>query len=120
MANLQNLKPWKKGQSGNPKGAERKIVNKLEFDGYTKSQILDTIQKMMAMTIAELKEVYDNPAATILEKSIANAFVISLKKGSLDIIETLLSRWLGKARDQVDIQQDSKIEVVFMEGKTIL
>jgi hypothetical protein len=120
MANLQNLKPWKKGQSGNPKGSERKYVNALKDQGYTKTQINDTIRVMTAMTIQELKEVFDNPIATILEKTIANALVMSLKKGSLDSLETLFTRWHGKPREQLEIQQDSRIEVVFIEGKTIL
>jgi hypothetical protein len=120
MANLQNLKPWVKGQSGNPKGAERKYVTLLKDQGYRLGEINDTIQVMMAMTIAELKEVFDNPKATILEKTIANAMNKSLKNGSLYSMDTLLTRVYGKPKEQLDIQQDSKIEVVFIEGKTIL
>jgi hypothetical protein len=44
----------------------------------------------------------------------------SLKNGSLYSLDTLLTRVYGKPREQVEIQQDSKIEVVFVEGKTIL
>ena len=59
-------------------------------------------------------------AKTILEKTIANAMNKSLNKGSLYSIDTLLTRVYGKPKEQYDIQQDTKIEVVFVEGKTIL
>jgi hypothetical protein len=35
-------------------------------------------------------------------------------------MDTLLTRVYGKPKEQMDIQQDSRIEVVFVEGKTIL
>ena len=44
----------------------------------------------------------------------------SLIKGSLYSLDTLLTRVYGKPKEQFDIQQDTKIEVVFVEGKTIL
>ena len=50
-----NPKPWVKGQSGNPNGRPRKYVTTLAANGYKRSEINDTIQAMMAMTIEELK-----------------------------------------------------------------
>ena len=109
-----------KGQTGNPNGRPRKYVTLLKEQGYKLSEINDTIQVMMSMNTTELKEVYDNPKATILEKTIAGAMNKSLIKGSLYSLDTLLSRVYGKPKEQMDIQQDTKIEVVFVEGKTIL
>ena len=109
-----------KGQTGNPNGRPRKYVTLLKEQGYKLSEINDTIQVMMSMNTTELKEVYDNPKATILEKTIAGAMNKSLIKGSLYSLDTLLSRVYGKPKEQLDIQQDTKIEVVFVEGKTIL
>jgi hypothetical protein len=120
MANNQNLKPFKKGEVANPKGRPRKYVSLLKDSGYKLSEINDTIQSMMAMSMDELKEVFDNPAGTILEKTIANAMVKSLKKGSLYSLDTLLTRVYGKPKETANITQDGKIEVVFIKGKTIL
>jgi hypothetical protein len=44
----------------------------------------------------------------------------SLKKGSLYSIDTLLTRVYGKPKEQQDVNMDQKIEVVFVNGKTIL
>jgi hypothetical protein len=122
MPNPQNIEPYKmqKGQTLNPNGRPRKYVSLLKEQGYKLSEINDTIQTMMAMDMEELKNVFENPKATILEKTIANAMVKSLKKGSLYSIDTLLTRVYGKPKETAQITTDNKIEVVFVEGKTIL
>jgi hypothetical protein len=111
---------FKKGETGNPNGRPRKYVSLLKEQGYKLSEINDTIQVMMSMDMEELKKVWDNPKATILEKTIAAAMRKSLEKGSLYSLDTLLTRVYGKPKEQMDIQQDTRIEVVFVEGKTIL
>ena len=104
----------------NRDGRPRKYVSLLKESGYKLSEINDTIQSMMAMDLDELKTVWDNPRATVLEKTIANAMKKSLEKGSLYSLETLLTRVYGKPKEQMDINTDNKIEIVFVEGKTIL
>jgi hypothetical protein len=120
MANLQNLTPFKKGEVANPNGRPRKYVSLLKEQGYKLSEINDTIQVMMSMDMDELKTVWDNPKATILEKTIAAAMRKSLEKGSLYSLDTLLTRVYGKPKEQMDIKSDNKIEVIFVDGKTIL
>jgi hypothetical protein len=104
----------------NRDGRPRKYVSLLKEQGYKLSEINDTIQNMMAMDLEELKGVFENPKATILEKTVANAMKKSLEKGSLYSIETLLTRVYGKPKEQMDINTDNKIEIVFVDGKTIL
>jgi len=120
MANEKNLIPFEKGQSGNPNGRPKKFTTLLREHGYRSSEINDTIQVMMSMTMEELQAVHENKDATILEKTVANALHKSWKKGSLYSIETLLTRVYGKPKEQMDINTDNKVEVVFIEGKTIL
>lgn len=116
----EDLIPFVKGQSGNPSGRPRKYVTLLKEQGYKLSEINDTIQVMMSMEVEELKSVYDNPRATIMEKTIAGAMNKSLQKGSLYSLETLLTRVYGKPKEQMDIVTDNRIEIVFVDGKTIL
>lgn len=120
MANEQNLRPFKKGEVANPNGRPKKYVTLLREQGYKLSEINDTIQVMLQMGVDELKEVWDNPKATILEKTIANAMRKSLEKGSLYSVETLLTRVYGKPKETQQVSSDSRIEVVFVNGKTIL
>ena len=92
----------------NPHGRPRKYVTTLAANGYKRSEINDTIQAMMAMTMDELRAVYDNPKATILEKTVANAMRKSLEKGTLYSLETLLSRVYGLPKQE--ISADLKVE----------
>ncbi len=107
------MKRWEKGESGNPKGRPRKMVSKLKIDGYKLTEINDTIQTMVSMTYAELKSVWDNDNATILEKTIAGALRKSLADGELYSIETLLNRVYGKPKEKVEVQAQAIIKVVF-------
>jgi len=116
----EDLIPFIKGQSGNPNGRPRKYVSLLKEQGYKLSEINDTIQVMMSMDMEELNAVYKNPKATIMEKTIANAMNKSLQKGSLYSLDTLMTRVYGKPKEQIDMNSDNKIEIVFVEGKTIL
>ena len=90
-----------KGETMNPNGRPRKYVTTLTEMGYKRSEINDTIQAMMAMTMKELQEVYENPTATVLEKTIAGAMRKSIEKGTLYSMETLLSRVFGQPKQEV-------------------
>jgi hypothetical protein len=118
MANEQNLKPMKKGETLNPNGRPRKYVSLLKEQGYKPSEVNDAIQVLMSMTLEELKEVYTNPKATVLEKTIASAIKKSIEKGSLYSIETLLTRVYGKPKEQMDLNTSGgiQIEVVYKDA----
>lgn len=113
MPKPENIEPHKfpKGVSGNPNGRPRKYVSTLRESGYKLSEINDCIQVMMAMTVDELKEAFENKNATVLEKTIAAAIKKSIEKGSLYSIETLLSRVYGKPKEQVDMNVDADVVV---------
>ena len=110
MPNPENVAPhqYTKGTSGNPDGRPRKYVSTLAAHGYKRSEINDTIQAMMAMTMDELKTVYENPKATILEKTIAGAMRKSLEKGTLYSLETLLSRVYGLPKQELAATVESR------------
>jgi hypothetical protein len=108
---IPNNKPFKPGQSGNPNGRPRKYVSTLKAQGYKLAEINDCIQVMMAMTIEELKDAFENPNATVLEKTIAAAIKRSIEKGSLYSIETLLSRVYGKPKESVDMDLQGEVTI---------
>ena len=97
------INQWEKGESGNPKGRPKKPVLTMKVEGYKLAEINDTIQMMVGMTSGELLKVWENPKATILERTIASALRKSIEKGNLDSVETLLNRVYGKPNEKVDI-----------------
>jgi len=86
----------------------------------TQVPVNDAIQALMSMDVEELSAVLENPKATILELTIAKAMVKSLQNGSLYSMETLLTRVYGKPKEIQQVSSDSRIEVIFVNGKTIL
>lgn len=104
MPNKENIEKheFKKGESGNPNGRPRKWISELKESGYKSSEVNDCILVMLSMTLEELADVYKNPKATILEKTVANALKRSLEKGSLYSLDTLLNRAVGKPKESID------------------
>lgn len=56
----------------------------------------------------------------MLERLVAKALIKDFGKGSLWNDETLLSRAICRPKETTAIEQDNKIEVVFVKVKTIL
>lgn len=103
---------FKPGQSGNPNGRPRKYVSFLREQGYKLSEVNDCIQVMMSMTLEELKAVWDNKDATVMEKTIASAIKKSIEKGNLDSIEVLLNRAFGKPKEPIEMNLSGSHEVI--------
>jgi hypothetical protein len=104
MPNPENVRPhqFKKGQSGNPNGRPRKFVTAWTEQGYKRSEINDTIQAMMALTMVELKDVFESPDATVFEKTVAGAIRKGIEKGSMYTAELLLSRVYGQPKQDIE------------------
>ena len=111
----KNLIPFVKGQSGNPNGRPRKFVSGLKMIGYKQSEINDTIQNILSMTLDELELVFTDEKATVLEKTIASALKKSLTRGDLSSIETLITRVYGKAKQEVDINTTTPFQIIMPE-----
>lgn len=117
----QNLKPFKKGQSGNPKGRPPKTMSainaKLKAEGHevvTPSVIYECFSLLIGLNEDKLKEIIkdtDNPRPLRL------AAEEMLGKNGWDIIEKMLDRAHGKARQSVDVtSQGERIEAIIKWG----
>lgn len=106
---LDNLEPFKKGQSGNPNGRPKKIENVLT-DYFlaehnlklTKSQSQDIIRTILGKTKSELMELAKNDELPFWVSLIAKKATRDFEKGSIHILDVLFDRVYGKPKEEVD------------------
>lgn len=122
MSGKGGIKPrWKKGESGNPNGRPPKtltVINaKLKAEGYeavTPSTIWEAFSILLGLSEDKIKDVVndaENPRIVRL------AGEIMLGGDGWDIIEKMLDRAHGKARQSVDVtSQGERIEAVIKWG----
>lgn len=118
--NTKGLIPFTKNDPRiNRSGAPRKVVSTLSGIGYSNKEIQDTIRNITSLTEKEVKEVAANQDCSILERTVAKAMLQGLQKGSLWNLETVITRAFGKPIETSAAVIDNKIEVVFVDGKSI-
>lgn len=102
-----------KGETANRRGRPRKFVSQLRDDGYSRSEVNDAIQVLLSMTEEELAGVFANPEATVLEKTIAGALMKGIELGTLNAIDSLLTRAYGKPKETMTLmEQDGPPRIV--------
>jgi hypothetical protein len=104
----------------NSSGAPRKLISRISELGYNNREIADTLMNIAALTKTEIQSITENEECTLLERMVAKALLRDYEKGSLWNLETIISRAVGKPKESATVENSGKIEVVFVEGKTIL
>jgi hypothetical protein len=102
--NLENLKPFKKGQSGNPAGREPGTLNRsttLKKWLYTRTKLKNPITKK-----EEVGTIEDMIALALLKKGM---------EGDVPAIREALDTIYGKVKEKLDIDMDQKINITFKQ-----
>lgn len=104
---LENLKMWKKGESGNPIGSRAhnpatRALKKITLESYR-----EMIELVLTGNLSQLKEIAENPKTPALQVGIATAFMKAIKEGNHEIIERIAERLVGKIPDELNIKSQS-------------
>jgi hypothetical protein len=81
-----------KGECSNPKGRPRKILSTLKAEGYKKSQVNETIDKILTLKDDEFNDIEKDPDTTQLEKICARMIRKGKEKGDGEILEYIISK----------------------------
>jgi hypothetical protein len=111
----ENLIPFEKGKSGNPRGRPPKlfssIVQGYKEKGYTvpkKGEIEELAAMFLQLTRGELEAIYKDEAAPILARQIASALLKNGKEG-WNNIKDVLERVAGKPTQSVNVDTTAEV-----------
>jgi hypothetical protein len=102
---------FKPGQSGNPGGKPKGIL--------TNDKIQGVIGRFADMTRDELQAVIQNQKSSMLEITVASILAQAAKGGDYTRLEFLLSRTIGKVKDQLEVSTVKPYIVERLDGTTL-
>ncbi|RYF52408.1 MAG: hypothetical protein EOO38_00285 [Cytophagaceae bacterium] len=105
-------KRFTKGQSGNPKGssAGRRIIGKLRK--LTADELLEVGSSILHGDQKTLRQLTQNPDASVLELWTASLIIQSMKKGDAQAFKVLMERFLGRPRESITLSSDPSSPVL--------
>lgn len=121
--NLKNLRPWVKGQSGNPKGTRLIPDNLRGILSLNQLEVTKLISKYARMTRKELLVcIKESPDLPSLDLAIANIFNQSIAHGDFSRLGFLLDRAIGKVPPVVETEEeyDERAELQKLSMKELL
>jgi hypothetical protein len=99
--------PWKKGQSGNPKGRPRKLLRSLVLElknaGYERADGLTVVEAFEVMLNLPEEEVKKLVADSSMPMSVRIVGKSMLSPKGFEVVQTMMDRAHGKAKQQVDM-----------------
>lgn len=102
MANEQNLKPFKPGESGNPMGRPKRIYSILKQSGYSKDDIVDAFNEIGWQTQQDAHDILEKDDAPLILKVIAKAFIKGAEKGDFRYVSEILQHVIGKPKETIE------------------
>ena len=93
--------PFKKGQSGNPKGRPKEAPEVKAAKRALKEE-LAKVSDLLTMSPEEAAEVLADPSTSVLAGIVGRA----IKKSDWKILEHIINRQVGKIKDNVEVKSE--------------
>lgn len=98
----KNLKPFKKGQSGNPSGKPKTPPDVLEAKKTTNADFVRIASQFLGMTRQEVSQALNKPEASMLELLIGGIVAKAAKDHDYLRANFILDRTIGKVPDTIN------------------
>lgn len=102
-SNTSGLRPFKKGQSGNPQGGklhnpEIKLIKRL-----SEKELVEVATFILGSKVNQIKARMKHPETTVLQGMVLGLAVKAMSRGDASSFNALMDRLLGKVKDHVAI-----------------
>lgn len=94
---------FKKGQSGNPKGAKLHNPAIKALKNLTIESFREIIELVVKSDLTSIKAIAEDPRTSGLQVGIAVAFLKAIKNGDYGVIERIAERIVGKIPDELKV-----------------
>lgn len=101
-----NPKPFKKGESGNPKGKPPKIKTLLKKSGYTKDHIRMVFEESGWQTSEGLNKIIDDRTKPAIMHVVARAFMKAIANGDYRYVSEIMQQVIGKPKESMQVSGD--------------
>lgn len=91
---------FKKGQSGNPDGARRHDSTLKVIRSLTHHELGVIVDTLFNTTVADIEKIIEDESYPFYVHVIARAMIKSYEDRSMEVIEKLMDRIIGKPRQQ--------------------
>lgn len=91
----ENLRPFQKGQSGNPAGRPKNLLRT--------DEVRNLIGKLWRLSREELQKIVQNPKSSMGEIMVASIVAKAAQTGDYTRVQFLLERTIGKVKDEIEV-----------------
>ncbi len=98
---IANLKPFKKGKSGNPAGKAKDPPELKKLKNLTKQELADIGSLIVKGDYVALRALAKAPGATVLQRMLASIAMRIIEKGDMHSLDILLNRMVGRVKEEV-------------------
>lgn len=109
-------RPFKKGESGNPKGPGVLPPEVRKIRALTHEEIRVVGEMILLHTVEELSEIAKDPKTDALKAWIISVTLKSIDRGDMASLNALLDRLVGKVVSKVEVQGSLHSQLVAIMG----
>ena len=107
-----NTEGFKKGVSGNPNGAPKKLITIAREQDFSERDFISMCKALLMLNMDELKERAMNPTTVAMEVNICTAIKEDIKRGRITTIASLAERCWGKPKEKLAVSTNMDKPVI--------